>query len=62
MTDYDLTSFDATQEQKDALGGDDSQIKYIKVWDPFNAAGWIVVGLGTLSAQVVCPKPCGSFS
>jgi hypothetical protein len=62
MAEYNLNSFDATQEQINDLGGDASLINYIKVWDPSNPSGWLVVGIGPTLAQVVCPKPCGSVS
>jgi hypothetical protein len=60
MADYDLNSFDLTQPQLDALGGDPSLISYIRVWDPNDTPGSLVVALSPTAAQVVCPKPCGN--
>ena len=62
MADYDLNSFSLTEQQLNELGGDESQITYIKVWDPYPTPGWLVVALGPTLAQVVCPKPCGSVT
>ena len=54
-----LDSFELTPEDIEALGGNESQITTIKVWDPASPEGWLKVALSPTSARVVCPKPCG---
>ena len=60
--DYTVDSYELSQEDIDALGGDASLITSIKVWDPNPPKGWLIVSLGQPFAIVTCPKPCSRIT
>lgn len=62
MYSYETDSSYLTQEQIDALGGDLSLIRTVRVWDPNDPEGWLEVGLGPSYGMVTCPKPCSRIT